>query len=64
MCFLDSVAPFEILFVLKPRFAMELSALVPGEEVLARARPFELAMALINRAERLVLRTVHETCRY
>ena len=37
---------------------MEPSEHVPEEEVLARARPFELAMALISRAERLVPRSV------
>ena len=59
----DGVAPFETLFGVKPIFAMQLSALVPQEEVLARARPFELVMALINRSEPLVSRTVGEECR-
>ncbi len=49
----DGVAPFEILFGVKPRFAVESSGAIPGEEVFANARPFELALALINRAERL-----------
>ncbi len=33
MCFLGSVEAFEILFVIKPRFAMEPPALDPGEEL-------------------------------
>ena len=52
------MAPFEILFGVKPRFAIEYSGAVPGEAVLANARPFELALALINRAERLIPRTL------
>ncbi len=54
----NGIALFEILFAVKPMFAMEPSEHVPEEEVLARARPFELAMALISRAERLVPRSV------
>ena len=29
----DGVAPFEILFGVKPRFAIESSVVIPGEEV-------------------------------
>ena len=60
----DGVAPFEILFGVKPRFAIEWSGAVPGEEVLDNARPFELALALINRAERLVPRPLQEEAHY
>ena len=41
------------------RFSIEPSVRTPGAEVLSHARSFELATALINRAERLVPRTVH-----
>ncbi len=50
----DGVGPFEMLFGVKPVLAIESSVATPGEEVLAKARPFKLALALINRAERLV----------
>ena len=60
----DGVTPFEILYGVKPRFSIEPSLCVPRAEVLSHARPSELAMALINRAERLVPRTVHRDRRY
>ncbi len=44
----------------KPRFSVESSGSISGEEVLANARSFELALALINRAKRLVHRTLQE----
>ncbi len=50
----DGVAPFEILFGVKTRFGIESSGAIPGEEVLTNTRTFELAMTLINRAERFV----------
>ena len=53
----EGVANLEILFGVNARFAIESSDAVPGEEVLATARPFELAIALVNRAERLVAHT-------
>ncbi len=43
---------------------METSDANLDEEILANARPFELAMALINRAERLVPRTMHREERH
>ena len=43
----------------KPKFSILPSVRTPGAEVLYRARSFELALALINPAERLVPRTVH-----
>ena len=60
----DGVPPFEILFGVKYRFAIESSSAIPGEEVLANARPFELALALINRAERLLPRTLQKEAQY
>ncbi len=56
----DGVALFEILFKVKPRFAIESSGAISGTELLSNARPFELALALINRAERLVPRTLQK----
>ncbi len=44
----------------KPMLASESSGAIPGEEVLANARPFELALALINRAECLARHTLQE----
>ncbi len=58
------MAPLEILFVVKPRFAIESSGAVPGEEILANARLFELALTLINRAERLVPRILQKEADY
>ena len=55
----DGLSSFEVLFGVKPRFAVEPSRKKPGEEVVASARHCEVAMALINRAERLVPRTIH-----
>ncbi len=55
---------FKILFGIKPRFSIKPSAYTPGNEVLSHARPFELDVALISRAERLVLRTIHGDTRY
>ncbi len=60
----DGVATFEILFGVKPRFAIESFGAIPGEDVLANARTFGLPMALINRAERLVPRTLENEARY
>ena len=60
----DGAAPFETLFRVKPRFAIESSSATPGEEVLANARPFELSLALTNRAELLVPRTFPKEARY
>ncbi len=60
----DGIAPFEILLGVKPRFSIEPSVRTPVAEVLSRARFFELAMALINSAERLVPHTVHGDTRY
>ncbi len=60
----DLIAPFEILFGVKPGFSTEPSVPTPGAEVLSHARSFELAMVLINRAERLVPLTVHGDTRY
>ncbi len=60
----DGIGPFEILYSVKPRFLIEPSVCAPGAEVLSHARDFELAMALINRAERLVPRTDHTDTRY
>ena len=60
----DGIAPFEILFGVKPRFSIEPSVRTAGADVLTHARSFELAMGLINRAERLVTRTVHGYIRY
>ncbi len=54
----DRAEHFEILFGVKPRFVS------PGDAVLAHARLFELAMALINRAERLVPRTLQKEAGY
>ncbi len=51
------VATFDILFGVNPRFAIESSDAIPGEEILGNARAFELALALINRAEHLARRT-------
>ncbi len=50
------MAPFEILFVVKLRFAIEAPNVIHGEELLANALLFELAQALINRTECIVLR--------
>ena len=58
------MASFENLLGVKPRFAIESSGSVPGEEVLANTRPFELALALINRAERFVPRTFQKEAHY
>ncbi len=58
------MATFEILFGVKPSFAIESSGAIPGEEVLANTRPFKLALALINRAERLVPRTLQNEAHY
>ncbi len=58
------MAPFEILFRIKPRFAAESSGTIPGEELLANARPFELAMPLINRAESYVARILQNKAYY
>ncbi len=44
----------------KSRFAIESSGAIPGEEVLANGGPFELALALINLAERLVPRSLQK----
>ncbi len=44
----DGIAPFEILFGVKPRFAIEPYDAVPGKEVLTNARLCELEMSLIN----------------
>ena len=55
----DGIAPFEILLGVKPIFSIEPSVRTSGAEFLSHARSLELAMALINRAERLVPRTVH-----
>ncbi len=55
----DGITPFEILDGVKPRFSIEPSVCAPGAEILSQTRPFKLAMALINRSERLVPRTVH-----
>ncbi len=52
----DGVAPFEILFGVKPRFAIESPGTSPGEEILTNARPFEPTMALINRDDHLIPR--------
>ncbi len=60
----DGVAPCEILLGVKPRFATESSGTIRGEELLANARPFELKMALINRAERLVPRILQNKAHY
>ena len=49
----DGVAPFEILFGVKSRFQIESYGAIPGEGVLANARPFDLALALINRPNAL-----------
>ena len=45
-------------------FAIESSGVTPGEEVLGNDRPFELALALTNRAERLVPRTLQKEMHY
>ncbi len=60
----DGVEPFQILFGVKPRFTIESAGTSPGEEVLANARPFELAMGLISRAERLVPRILQKEAHY
>ena len=60
----DGITPFEILFRVQPRFSIEPPVPTTGAEVLSHARCFELAMALINRAERLVPRTVHGDTRF
>ena len=60
----DGVAPFEILFGVKPRFAIESSVGVPAEEVLADVRPLELTLALINSAERLATRSFQKEAHY
>ncbi len=60
----DGIALFEILFEIKPRFSIEPSVRTPEAEVLSHARSFELAMALINCAERLVPHTIHGDTRY
>ena len=52
----DRVVRLEILFCVKPRFAIESTGAITGEEVLANARPFELALESMNCAERLVPR--------
>ncbi len=41
------------MFGVKHRFAIESSGAIPGQEVLPNARPVELALTLINRAESL-----------
>ncbi len=43
---------------------MESSGTTPAEEVLANARPFELAMAYINRAKRYVSRILQNEMHY
>ena len=48
----------------KPRFAVEPYDAIPGAEVLSNNRPLELAMALINRADRLVLRAIRKGARH
>ncbi len=58
------MAAFEILFGFNPRFAKESSCAISGEKVLVNARRFELAMALINRAERLAQRALENDVRY
>ncbi len=60
----DGVPLFEILFGVKPRFAIKSSGAMPGEEVLANARPFQLSLELINHAERLVPRTFQKEAQY
>ena len=61
---MDGIAPFEILFGVKPRFSIQPSVRTSGAEVLSHARSFELAMALLNFAEPLVPRSVHGDIRY
>ncbi len=56
----EGIAPFEISFGVQPRFSIELSVCTPGAKVLSHARPFELALALINLAERLVPRSLQK----
>ncbi len=55
---------FEILFGVKPSFAIESSSAIPGEAVSANARPFGLAVALINRAERWAPNTLQKGAYY
>ncbi len=57
----DGIVLFEILFVVKPRFSTEPSVYTTGAEVLSHTRSFKIAMALMNRAERLVPRSVYAT---
>ena len=60
----DGIEPLEILFGVKRRFSIEPSVRTPGAEVLSHARSFELAMALIYGAERMVPRIFHGDTRY
>ncbi len=60
----DGIAPFEILFGVKPRLLIEPSVCTSGAEVLSRARPFELPLVLINRAVRLVPRSLRKEPHY
>ncbi len=60
----DRIPPFELLFGVEPIFSIEPSVRTPEAEVLPHARSFELAMALVNHAERLVSSTVHGDYRY
>ena len=52
----DGASPFEVLFGVKPRIAIDGVEAVPEESIVANARPLELALALIMRAERLIPR--------
>ena len=61
---IDGMAPSEIPIGVKLRFAIESTDTAPGEDVSANARPFELALALTNGAERLVPCTLQKESRY
>ena len=60
----DGVAPFEVLYLAKSRFLVEPYDATPGAELLSNAWPFELAIALINVADRLVPRAIRKEGRY
>ncbi len=53
-----------MLFGIKRRFAIAPYDAIPGEEVLTKSRPLELAMTLINLVARLVPRAIGKEARY
>ncbi len=60
----DGIAPVEMLFGIKLRFAIAPYDTIPGEEVLTNSRPLELAITLINLVARLVPRAIGKEARY